>query len=152
MLRFGWPPARAQEEKSVTKHMRTMATLLLAACTLLALAGCGGDGLTDVTGTVTIDGAPLAAGDIVFEAADKNSAPQGATITGGQFQLRISPGQKIVRINASEGDGVVDPLMKTEGRRSIIPAEFNTSSTLTAEIKPGPNPPLTFAVKKATNR
>lgn len=134
------------------RHMTIKRTLLtlLAAFTLLALAGCGGDGLTDVTGTVTIDGAPLAEGDIVMEAEDKSSAPQGATIANGQFKMRIGPGKKIVRINASEGDGVVDPLMKTEGRRSIIPPEFNTSSTLKAEIKAGTNPPLTFDVKKAT--
>jgi hypothetical protein len=122
----------------------------LAACTLLAIAGCGGDGLADVTGTVTIDGAPLAEGDIIFEAADQSSTPQGTTIAKGQFKLRVGPGKKIVRINASEGDGVVDPLMKTEGRRSIIPPEYNTSSTLTAEIQAGTNPPLTFAVKKGT--
>lgn len=124
----------------------------LAAFAILALAGCGGDGLTDVTGTVTIDGAPLAEGDIVMEADDKNSAPQGAPIAHGQFKIRIGPGKKIVRINASEGDGVVDPLMKTEGRRSIIPPEFNTASTLTAEIKTGANPPLSFEVKKAIAR
>lgn len=120
----------------------------LAACTLLVIAGCGGDGLTDVTGTVTIDGSPLAEGDIVMEADDKNTAPQGAPIVNGQFKLKISPGKKIVRINASEGDGVVDPLMKTEGRRSIIPPDFNTESKLTAEIKAGENPPLSFEVKK----
>lgn len=125
---------------------------IFAAISLLSIAGCGGDGLTEVTGTVTIDGAPLAAGDIIFDSPDKTSAPQGATIANGQFKLRVGPGQKIVRINASEGDGVVDPLMKTEGRRSIIGPEFNESSTLTAEIKAGPNPPLSFAVKKATNR
>lgn len=132
-------------------NKRTMMTWL-AAFMLLAIAGCGGDGLTDVTGTVTIDGAPLAEGDIVMEADDKNSAPQGAPIANGQFKMRIGPGKKIVRINASEGDGVVDPLMKTEGRRSIIPPEFNTASTLTAEIKSGVNPPLSFEVKKAVAR
>jgi hypothetical protein len=99
---------------------------------------------------VTIDGAPLTEGDIVMEAEDKNSAPEGATISNGQFKMRVAPGKKIVRINASEGDGKVDPLMKTEGRRPIIPEEFNTSSNLTADIKPGQNPPLTFAVKKIT--
>jgi hypothetical protein len=136
---------------STDMNKRTMMTWL-AASMLLALAGCGGDGLTDVTGTVTIDGSPLAEGDIVMEADDKNSAPQGAPIANGQFKMRIGPGKKIVRINASEGDGVVDPLMKTEGRRSIIPPEFNTASTLTAEIKAGVNPPLSFAVKKAIAR
>lgn len=131
------------------KHWTGIRTLaLFAAMSLLAFASCGGDGLTDVTGTVTLDGAPLAEGDIVLEAADKSAAPQGATIANGQFKLRVGPGPKIVRINASEGDGVIDPLMKTEGRRSILGPEFNTSSTLTADIKPGPNPPLTFAVKR----
>jgi len=125
---------------------------LLAAFILVVPSGCGGDGLTDVSGTVTIDGMPLTTGDIVLEAADKNSAPQGATITDGEFKMRVAPGKKIVRINASEGDGVVDPLMKTEGRRSIIPPEFNTSSTLTADIKDGSNPPLSFAVKRAAPR
>jgi hypothetical protein len=133
------------------KRMLAAATVAwLTAVTLLPIAGCGGDGLADVTGTVTIDGAPLAEGDIIFEAADQSSTPQGTTITNGQFQLRVGPGKKIVRINASEGDGVVDPLMQTEGRRSIIPPEFNTSSTLTAEIQAGTNPPLSFAVKKIT--
>lgn len=121
---------------------------LLAALSLFAIAGCTGSGLADVTGTVTIDGMPLAEGDIIFEADDKNSTPAGATIKDGQFKLQVAPGKKIVRINASEGDGVVDPLMKTEGRRSIIPAEFNTTTTLTADIKAGENPPLSFAVKK----
>lgn len=137
------------------KNKRMIVTAMIAwlsAFALLAIAGCGGDGLADVTGTVTIDGAPLAEGDIIFEAADQSSTPQGTTITNGQFKLRVGPGKKIVRINASEGDGVVDPLMKTEGRRSIIPPEFNTSSTLTADIQAGTNPPLSFAVKKIPSK
>jgi hypothetical protein len=135
---------------NLMNHMTIKRTMiaLFAVFTLSAIAGCGRDGLTDVTGTVTIDGAPLAAGDIVFEATDKKTAPQGATITNGEFKLRVAPGQKIVRINASEGTGVIDPLMKSEEHRSIIPPEFNEKSTLTAEIKPGQNPPLSFAVKK----
>ena len=135
--------------KSVRSNMTMQRIVfLLSVFSVFAIVGCGGDGLTDVTGTVTIDGMPLAEGDIILEAADKNAAPQGTTIKNGEFKLRIAPGNKIVRITASEGDGKIDPLMKTEGKRSIIPAEFNEKSTLTAEIKAGVNAPLTFEVKK----
>ncbi len=110
----------------------------------LLLAGCGGPSLATVTGVVQCDGAPLKKGEIIFEAADADSTPESAQIKDGKYRVTIAPGKKIVRINASRGNGIVDPLMKTEGRESMIPTEFNVQSTLTADLKAGQQDGVNF--------
>jgi hypothetical protein len=65
-------------------------SLLLLPCLALVLAGCGGDWGT-ASGTVTLDGTPLAAGQITFHPEGGGATAYG-TVQDGSFT--ISTGQK----------------------------------------------------------
>jgi hypothetical protein len=77
---------------------------------LAALAGCGGDPLYDVTGTVTYDGKPLPAGVVWFDPDPTNTdAPQGfAYVKDGQFDTAqngrgVRGGAYVIRIEGFDG-------------------------------------------------
>jgi hypothetical protein len=64
---------------------------------VLLLAGCGGgkpdDGIT-VSGTVTLDGQPLPAGQVVFEVANSSQQRIGG-IDNGRFEVHGVPAGKV---------------------------------------------------------
>lgn len=123
----------------------------------VTLTGCGGgtDGRAPVTGTVTIDGTPLAAGTVTLF-KDNGSAGVG-TITNGSFTILeaagsegIQPGSYKVGVQSweTEPGGVnADGEIVAEGK-SRIPVKYNSpeTSTLTAEIPDG-GTALTFDLK-----
>ena len=55
--------------------------------------------MVEISGKVTLDGAPLADGTIHFEPAEKSGPRAGAVIHGGTYKLRLLPGSKVVRID-----------------------------------------------------
>jgi hypothetical protein len=112
----------------------------------LAAAGCGGSE-SEVSGTVTVDGQPLKEGDIIFEAADGSVTPAAGKIVDGKYSLKILPGPKKVRINASRPTRKPDPVMGAAARESMIAAEFNEQTRLTADIKAGRQTGVDFEVK-----
>jgi hypothetical protein len=66
--------------------------LLLAALP----AGCGGERIYNLSGTVTFQGKPVPAGQIVFEpdpSAGNSGPPAFAKIKGGQYDTRILDGR-----------------------------------------------------------
>ena len=76
--------------------------LVLSSAALCAVAGCGGDddGLDRraAAGTVTVDGAPLAAGTVVFVPEAGTPGPRtSAAVTGGAFALPASAGPAVGR-------------------------------------------------------
>lgn len=86
------------------------AGLLSAACVLVA--GCDGDRVHHVKGTVTIGGVPVPAGVIWFDpdiGRGNTTGPQGhAEIKDGQFDTRaagggVRPGAYRVRVEAFDG-------------------------------------------------
>jgi hypothetical protein len=90
-------------------------------------------------GTVTLDGAPLETGNIAFH---RNGVDQsfGSVISNGKYELYTEPGEMTVRITAVHqtgtkprndfpGDTVTDPVLE-----SIIPAKYNTKTTLSCTI------------------
>jgi hypothetical protein len=126
--------------------VRCVPTFVLALA-LALLAGCAGKPQAEVAGTVKIDGQPLQEGEIIFAAADGQTAPSAATIVEGKYSLQVAPGKKLVRINASRPTKVVDPVMGTAARESMIPEEFNVQTKLTADVKPGKQEGVDFEVK-----
>jgi hypothetical protein len=125
-------------------------TLVLAgAGGLMALlaAGCGGVADAHVSGTVLMDGRPLAEGDIIFEEMDKSKTPAGGKIVDGKYTLTVQPGSKLVRITASRPTRKPDPVMGAAARESMIAKEFNEKTTLRTNIQPGPNEGVDFEVK-----
>ena len=122
--------------------------LLLGATCAVALTGCGGHDREPVHGTVTIDGQPLAEGQIVFTPKPGTASPTaGAMIKDGSYKVSTTNEKFVgafrVEITASRPDGrtVKGPRGETiEGMSNYIPARFNTASELSAEVTAsGPN-------------
>ena len=65
---------------------------------ILGLSGCFGDGTVKISGKVTVDGAPVETGSIAFAPADGKTSVEGAEIINGEYQAKVPPGEKIVRI------------------------------------------------------
>lgn len=144
--------------RTSTIFVRTLFTTV----TILSLAGCGGDfktdysdlNLTTATGTVTLDGEPLASARVMFEAPDKTFS-YGVTDDAGQYTLMfnsekegVTPGQKTVRItmggdfDESGESGDEDPDGNSEGEAAPaaainIPSRYNSQSELTADVQEG---------------
>ena len=125
--------------------------LLVAAMVLLA--GCGGDGRVQVTGSVTLDGEPLETGTIAFRPADGQGPTAGALITAGRYTVRVMPGPMFVEIQGFRevGRGRVvefDPdspiVAITE---PIVPPKYNTATELQVEVSAS-NRQLDFALRR----
>jgi len=118
---------------------------------LLALGGCG-DGMGTVSGTVTLDGSPLAKADVAFVRewsvgmeADVSAPLQGPersaygrTDSSGEYSVTqrldettIVPGKYVVQITLEATEENPDP--------PVIPAKYNENSELAREVAPGPN-------------
>ena len=84
--------------------MKYLMIALMGAC----LVGCGSSDLTSVTGTVTLDGAPVANAVITFEsdsggvACSGSSDSSGKYIIGCQFGEGAPPGDYSVKIKSRE--------------------------------------------------
>jgi hypothetical protein len=77
-------------------------TLALAALLLSALMGCQRQPSSIVTGSVTVDGQPLAYGAISFVPTDGTGKTAGALIENGRYRVAVvSPGAKLVQVIAS---------------------------------------------------
>ena len=88
-----------------------------------------------VKGTVTLDGQPLAAGQILFVAADQNAQAAEATITAGQFEALVPPGEKRVEIRAPKVTGKKKMYDTPESPTvdvvaELLPAKYNVNSEL----------------------
>jgi hypothetical protein len=112
---------------------------------LLALSLCCGCGskFADITGKVTLAGTPVSKGTITFLPGDGHGPTVAEKISEGQFSVRIPPGQYKVQIygfrklgeqhaNKSDPSSPMKDILE-----QIIPARYNTATTLTREIKPG---------------
>ncbi len=141
--------------------MRYPVSGLLGLAVLLATvaSGCGPGnplGRKAVSGTVTLNGAPLAAGSIMFEP----QAPQalgGSPVTDGKFAIAtqggLPPGTYLVRIAAATGKAAADGPPATGGgmRRpdppELIPAEWNVKSQHTVTVAEKGDNTFDFPIK-----
>ena len=130
------------------------------AAAMVAALGCGGsaDDLPReaVSGIVTLDGKPLPAGAIQFfpsANAGGVAVSGGSAVEEGAFSIPreygLVPGSYKVAINAAESEGS-DSKTKGQKRRQsapvkdVIPAKYNSQTTLTAEISKGGSSSLKF--------
>lgn len=115
----------------------------------LALAGCG-ESLDrhEVVGQVSLDGNPVKAGYITFEPWEPapDATLSGAMIQNGQYRVPggatgLKPGKYRVRLTAYDphkakvAENAADE--DSEVVRNLMPPEYNTQSTLFAEVKAG---------------
>lgn len=149
----------------------TIAGLLATLALVVAVSGCGNGlatdyaalGLVPVTGTVTLDGQPLADAVVFFESPDLTQS-YATTDSDGYYELKfdseamgVTEGQKIVRISTTastgeteeepEEDGV-DPrrMKKKQGPIDRVPAAYNTQSKIIVIVTPSSDS-FEFALK-----
>ncbi len=138
--------------------------MMFAVAACATLAGCGGGGATDarprqeVSGTVTLDGQPLATGSIQFQPA---SAQEGVVAGGAHHGRQVfhpsrpGAGPRHLRgVDLVGGLGRAPPGPPgppgppSQGPQDLVPAKYNTQSTLTIKVEPGNAKPFDFALQK----
>jgi hypothetical protein len=93
--------------------------------------------LAKIKGTVTLDGQPMASGEITFVVLGKHTAL--LPVTGGTFSGEVSVGANRVEVYSYKEGGEVVEMGGQKyggGRVNVIPAKFNADSTLKAEVAP----------------
>ena len=135
---------------------------LMAFLMTFGFVGCGGDDFKPqlglVTGSVTVNGAPGADLLVTFEpqGGGKSSlvgmASTATTDGQGKFELNYGGnskgavvGKHLVRIVSAAGGGPAGG--ETGAAPVLIPENYNTSSTLTANVVAGDNPPAKFELQ-----
>jgi len=122
--------------------------IVLIATTFCAALGCSGDNRSEVSGTVKLNGQPIAEGAINFIPVEGNKgAGAGATITGGKYHIPrsagVAAGKNRVELRAFRNTGrkVQDPTGSpgtlADERVMAFPPQFNDRSTLVREVKSG---------------
>jgi hypothetical protein len=145
----------------IMRQVRLSFALFLAASGLAA--GCSGsrDDLPrePVSGSVTLDGQPLAEGAIQFTPAGGSEGRQTSAtveVANGEFSIPradgLVPGSYKVSISAVpvKRDTHVKATIgkkKAAPAKELIPAKYNTKSTLTEEIKRGGASGLKYALQ-----
>jgi hypothetical protein len=120
---------------------------------LLFFWGCGGSG-PSISGTVRVDGQPLARGWIKFiPLADTPGPDAGATIEEGKYRITkgLRPGDYRIEIQGTRRTPKkvlhpMNPAQMIQDEVAVVAAEFNQNSTLTRTVKPGTNA-MDFDVK-----
>ena len=117
---------------------------------LLLVAGCGDKGPLrhQVTGTVNLDGQPLESGQVLFIPSDGQGPADACPIVAGKFEGKVAPGAKRVEITATKEVPAAEPGGMPD-YVTLVPKQYNTESTLTAEIKDG-EAPLTFDLESGS--
>jgi hypothetical protein len=123
---------------------RSSLSAVAIAVVLFAILGCNKEPRTAVSGTVTFDGQPLPAGQIVFEPTSAGRLGI-AQISNGAYNMPATQGptagKYVVRITANRPSG---RKTKTGGGRDtkalvdqheqFIPGKYNEQSQLTTEV------------------
>jgi hypothetical protein len=116
----------------------------LIVCLICGCGGGGGDpgGRLAISGTVHHKGEPVQNGSIEFVPHPGVKTQSGSTITNGRFSIPkdqgLEPGAYTVKISSMETVAVGEPGgLPGPDPKELIPAKYNTKSTLTKEVKPG---------------
>ena len=133
------------------KHCPVRRALLFVFPLLLtiAFAGCGGDplGRQPVSGTVSVNGAPLEKGTVNFQPIEKGIG-SGGRVEGGKYAIARKDGLPVgkyrVTINAptpgsAQADANAPPGEPPPPPQELIPEDWNTKSEHTVDITSGKN-------------
>lgn len=117
-----------------------LAATTMAAITLIGLVGCGsGSGVVPVSGTVTLDGEPLAGALVSFYPQEEGKRfSTGTTDASGHYELVYTNDQKgaatgkhTVKITTATVQGEGGP---ARAPKEKLPAKYNDASELTVDI------------------
>jgi hypothetical protein len=124
-----------------------VAAAALATALMFALSGCGGasggPALYSVHGQVTFDGKPVEEGRILFRMEGDGGKSYSGAITNGAYQVEAEAGKAVVEITATRDTGKVDDMGGAAEpvpiKEQYIPAQYNSETTLSAEVTSGSN-------------
>ena len=128
--------------------MKLRSTLTWIAVALMAgfTLGCAGSDLNlgKVSGTVTLDGEPLADAMVIFTPMTGGRPAAGKTDSKGRYELIFSRdaegamlGEHVVEITT--GDEIVNDDDTVEMIPEVVPAKYNANTELRAVIEDGAN-------------
>ena len=109
---------------------------MLVACLVCCLFGCGpapGPATHAVSGTVTLDGKPLATGDVIFDSETENMPAVMGKLKEGHYAYRAMAGRHRVSIQSVGGKPRLSPGMPPVFK-PLVPPRYNQSTTLTADV------------------
>ncbi|QDV51307.1 carboxypeptidase-like regulatory domain-containing protein [Gimesia fumaroli] len=119
-------------------QLRTFITACVCFGFVVSLAACGGGSsdapdLGQVSGTITMDGAPLADANVTFMPEGVRSS-SATTDSAGKYELIYIRDEKGAAIGKHK---VV--VSKLDNEKETIPAKYCVESELTADVKEGAN-------------
>ena len=128
------PPLR----KLIMQRKTSVLALVLIAASAFGCADTTGKVKAfPVKGVVSLDGKPLAEGEVYFAAAG-GQAPVVMQVKDGAFSGDAYPGSNKVEVRAyKNGPPLTTDLTKAPTKVNFIPDRFNTTSKLTAEVAAG---------------
>lgn len=86
-----------------------------------------------MTGAVTLDGQPVAEGNISFDSPDGKSG--AGAIKGGTYTAEVPAGKKTIRIHATKATGKKGQYGE-DVVEELIPRQYNADSKESVEVKP----------------
>ena len=132
-------------------HTARIALLSVVSVCVCLAPGCGEHDGTSIHGTVTLDGAPVEGGSINFFPTKGTEGPVvGAAISDGEYKISAPKGPPIgthqieIRSSGKTGRKVPagsphPPGTMFDEVAEMIPAQYNSNSTLEREVKAGKN-------------
>jgi hypothetical protein len=121
--------------------------LLVLACAVLPVLGCGGTRVAPVSGRVTLNGAPLANAKVIFQPIPRDGvnvgpASQGDTNAQGEYTLKLISGGKdgavvgehLVSVSALQGSPPDPKIDNPPPRKELVPERYNAKTELKFEV------------------
>ncbi|TWU25288.1 hypothetical protein Pla52o_15860 [Novipirellula galeiformis] len=145
---------RMHDSMAICRGVFALAVVTMLGC------GDGGPGRVAVHGTVTLNGESLEQGTIAFIPTGETLGPTtGAQIVNGVYAVPAKKGAVIgmhqVQITSMQKTGQQieagppePPGTMVDMIEQIVPSQYNTTSTLTVNVKPGENNNVDFALER----
>jgi hypothetical protein len=118
---------------------------LIVLCAISAIGCSSGEKVGQVQGRVSVNGQPVAEGDIRFLPMDGGSRATGGLITNGAFDVEVPVGKQRVEIFSNVIDEAKTPPNPTPEQivmKKLVPDRYNIESEEVLEVKPGLNEPV----------
>jgi len=98
----------------------------------------------DVQGRVTVNGEPLAEGAVRFIPINGDTPTSGGSVQNGSFRVQVPVSKQRVEFVANVVDTAKTPPNPRADQiymKSLVPARYNSQSTLTLDVVSGVNEP-----------
>lgn len=135
---------------------------------VVLIAGCAGSKVAPVSGTVTLNGKPLAHATVVFQpegdGKDPGPGSTGTTDENGRYRLQLMTknaagaqvGKHKVSITAyagdAEGDSSAPDTTNKINRKALVPQEYNAQTRLTFDVPAGGTTNADFDLKSPASK